>query len=62
MDWDLSNIILHPNLDAVAGVIDWERVAFFPEGGKSIHLMCHQWEGWKSLFDGIEFPQGKAAG
>lgn len=56
MDWDLSNIVLHPNLDSVAGVIDWERAAFFPEGGKSIHQMCHQWEGWETLFDGIEFP------
>ena len=56
MDWDLSNLILYPNLDAVAGVIDWERACFFPEGGRSIHQMCHQWEGWESLFDGIEFP------
>lgn len=56
MDWDLSNIVLHPNLDAVAGVIDWERAAFFPEGGRSIHRMCHQWSGWESLFDGIQFP------
>ncbi|EEH10684.1 predicted protein [Histoplasma capsulatum G186AR] len=56
LDWDLSNIVLHPNLDAVAGVIDWERAAFFPEGGRSIHRMCHQWEGWETLFDGIEFP------
>lgn len=29
MDWNLSNIVLHLNLDAVAGVIDWERAAFF---------------------------------
>lgn len=56
MDWDLSNIVLHPNLDAVAGVIDWERAAFFPEGGGSIHRMCHQWRGWETLFDGIQFP------
>lgn len=56
MDWDLSNIVLHPNLDAVAGVIDWERAAFFPESGRSIHRMCHQWRGWEGLFDGIQFP------
>ena len=56
MDWDLSNIVLHPNLDAVAGVIDWERAAFFPEGGKSIHRMYHQWRGRETLFDGIQFP------
>jgi hypothetical protein len=44
MDWDLLNIVLYPNLDAVAGVIDWERAAYryFPEGGKSIHRVCHQ--------------------
>lgn len=56
MDWDLSNIVLHPNMDAVAGVIDWERAAFFPEGGRSIHHMCHQWRGWELLFDDIQFP------
>ncbi|QRD94359.1 hypothetical protein F9C07_11926 [Aspergillus flavus] len=37
MDRNLSNIVLHPNMDVVAGVIDWEMTAFFPEGGKSIH-------------------------
>lgn len=57
LDWDLSNIVLHPNFDAVAGVIDWERASLFPEGGKSIHRMCHQWEGWETLFDGLEFPR-----
>lgn len=56
MDWDLSNIVLHPNLDAVVGVIDWERAAFFPEGGRSVHRMCHQWDGWEALFDGMGFP------
>jgi hypothetical protein len=56
MDWDLSNIVLHPNMDAVAGVIDWERAAFFPEGGRSIHNMCHQWHGWETLFDDLQFP------
>lgn len=56
LDWDLSNIILYPNLDSVAGVIDWERACFFPEGGRSVHKMCHQWDGWETLFDGLEFP------
>ncbi|CAG9954271.1 unnamed protein product [Clonostachys rosea f. rosea IK726] len=54
MDLDLSNLILHPNLDSVAGVIDWERACFFPEGGRSIHHMCHQWSGWETLFDGLK--------
>ena len=31
MDWHLSNILLYPNLDAVAGVIDWEKVGFIPD-------------------------------
>jgi hypothetical protein len=57
MDWDLSNLILYPNLDAVMGVIDWERACFFPEGGRSIHKMCYQWKGWETLFDGLEFPK-----
>ncbi|KAI0465590.1 hypothetical protein F4859DRAFT_500385 [Xylaria cf. heliscus] len=56
LDWDLSNLILHPNLDGVAGVIDWERACFFPEGGRTIHRMCHQWDGWDKLFEGLEFP------
>ncbi|KAI0897406.1 hypothetical protein F4806DRAFT_399650 [Annulohypoxylon nitens] len=56
LDWDLSNLIIHPNLDGVAGVIDWERACFFPEGGRSIHKMCHQWDGWEKLFDGLNFP------
>jgi hypothetical protein len=54
MDWDLSNIILYPNLDAVKGVIDWERACYFPEGGKSIHGMCIHQFGWETLFDGLE--------
>lgn len=57
LDWDLSNIILHPNMDSIAAVIDWERAAFFPEAGKSIHRMCHQWEDWEKLFDGLDFPE-----
>ncbi|XDG07723.1 hypothetical protein ABKA04_007338 [Annulohypoxylon sp. FPYF3050] len=57
LDWDLSNLILYPNLDGVAGVIDWERACFFPEGGRSIHKMCHQWDGWEKLFDGLDFPR-----
>lgn len=37
-----------PNLDAVTRVQDWQRAAHFPEGGKSVHGMCHQWEGWET--------------
>lgn len=33
MDLDLSNTILHRYLDAVAGLIDWERAAFFRNSG-----------------------------
>ena len=28
----ISNIVLHPNLVAVVGVIDWEIAAFFSDG------------------------------
>lgn len=38
MDGDLSNVVLYPNLDAVAGVIDW--AAFCPQGRRNIHRMC----------------------
>jgi hypothetical protein len=31
MDWHPSNILLHPNLDAVAAVIDWEKAGFIPD-------------------------------
>lgn len=55
LDWDLSNIILHPNLDAVASVIDRERAAFFPDVALSVHRMRHRWRGWETLFDEIEF-------
>jgi len=57
LDWDLSNLILHPNLDGVAGVIDWERACFFPEAGRSIHNMYHQWDGWEKLFDGLDISR-----
>lgn len=56
MDWDLSNIVLYPNMDAVVGVIDWERACYFPEGGRSIHRMCIHQRGWETLFDGLVFP------
>lgn len=39
MDWDLSNIVLHPNLDGVAGVIDWER-AGFPQRVEGVFIVC----------------------
>jgi hypothetical protein len=38
MDRDLSNIVLHANLDAIGDVIDWERAAFFPDGERSIRI------------------------
>ncbi|KAI4861175.1 hypothetical protein F4820DRAFT_461143 [Hypoxylon rubiginosum] len=57
LDWDLSNLILYPNLDGAPGVIDWERACFFPEGGRSLHKMCHQWDGWEKLFDNLDFPR-----
>ncbi|PWW76528.1 hypothetical protein C7212DRAFT_295094 [Tuber magnatum] len=56
-DWSLSNIVLYPNMDAVRGVIDWERACFFPEAGRCVHKMCYKLPGWETLFDGIEFPK-----
>ncbi len=56
MDWDLSNIVLSPNMDAVVEVMDWERACFFPEEGRSIHQSCIHQPGWETLFDGLEFP------
>ncbi|KAI5780523.1 hypothetical protein EDC01DRAFT_730723 [Geopyxis carbonaria] len=56
LDWDLSNIILAPNMDTVVGVVDWERACWFPEAGKSMHAVANHWEGWETLFDGLEFP------
>lgn len=54
LDWDLSNLILAPNGDAVVGVVDWERAAWFPEAGKAMHKMVYQWDGWEGLFDDSE--------
>jgi len=31
MDWYQSNIILHPNLDKIAAIIDWEYAGFTPD-------------------------------
>ncbi|KAF8542046.1 hypothetical protein BDD12DRAFT_916387 [Trichophaea hybrida] len=54
LDWDLSNLILAPNGDAVVGVVDWERAAWFPEAGKVMHGLVYQWDGWEGLFDDSE--------
>ncbi|CUS15823.1 unnamed protein product [Tuber aestivum] len=61
-DWALSNIVLCPNMDAVRGVIDWERACFFPEAGRCVHQMCYKLPGWGTLFDGMEFPKDVGGG
>ncbi|KAI5855640.1 hypothetical protein BZA05DRAFT_369131 [Tricharina praecox] len=62
MDWDLSNIIIAENGDAVVGVVDWERAAWFPDAGRAMHRCAHHWEGWEGLFDTLEFPVGGGGG
>ena len=54
MDWSKSNVIVHPNLDYVAGIIDWEYAGFIPDPAdyfssqKTLTADC-----WFNLFDGI---------
>jgi hypothetical protein len=57
LDWDLSNIVIAENRDAVVGVVDWERACWFPEAGKAMHNMVFQWPGWDELFE-VESPLG----
>lgn len=33
MDWHPSNIILYPNMDCIAAIIDWEKEGFIPDPG-----------------------------
>ena len=55
-DLSLRHLVLHPNLDSVVAIVDWEQACFFPEAGRAVHKMCDQFEGWEDLYDGLEFP------
>jgi len=56
LDWSKSNIIVHPNGDYVAGVVDWEYAAFIPDPEdyflQNVPAECRKNEDWWSLFDG----------
>jgi Phosphotransferase enzyme family len=57
LDWDRSNIIVHPNGDRVAGIIDWEYAAFIPDPEdyflRGVSEERRKQEGWWDLFEGI---------
>jgi aminoglycoside phosphotransferase (APT) family kinase protein len=60
MDWYQCNIILTPNLDSIAGIIDWEYAGFIPDP-KDMHLgdiPISEWNfpEWADIFDGLEQP------
>jgi hypothetical protein len=40
LDWSRSNIIVHPNGDYVAGIIDWEYAAFIPDPEDYFFAKC----------------------
>ena len=61
MDWYQSNIILHPNLDGIAGIIDWEYAGYIPDPGE-LHrgdVPTEDWgrPEWADIFDGLEQPK-----
>ena len=37
MEWYESNIVLHPNLDKIAAIMDWECATFIPDP-RDMHL------------------------
>jgi Phosphotransferase enzyme family len=57
MDWSKSNIIIHPNMDYVAGIIDWEYAGFIPDPadyflhGRSQERLAA--DCWFGLFNGV---------
>lgn len=60
MDWYQCNIILTPNLDSIAGIIDWEYAGFIPDP-KDMHIAdipISEWHypEWADIFDGIKQP------
>lgn len=59
MDWCQSNIIIHPNLDGVAGIIDWEYAGFIPDP-RDMHVRddpVEEWGRFGDLFEGLEMPK-----
>jgi len=65
MDWYQSNIIIHPNLDGIAGIIDWEYAGYIPDPDE-LHrgdVAIEDWgrPEWANIFDGLEQPRRKSA-
>jgi hypothetical protein len=59
MDLFQSNIILHPNLDGIAGIIDWEYAGFIPDP-RDMHVgdvPVEKYGKWDDIFDGLEMPK-----
>jgi len=57
-DWNRSNIIIHPNGDRVAGIIDWKYAAFVPDPEdyflRGVSMERRLTEDWWSLFKGVK--------
>ena len=57
LDWSQSNIIVHPNGDHVAGIIDWEYAAFIPDPQdyfqQNVSSERLKKEDWWELFEGV---------
>jgi aminoglycoside phosphotransferase (APT) family kinase protein len=61
MDWFQSNIVLHPNLEKIAAIIDWEYAGYTPEP-RDMHvgdLPIEKWARpeWADIFDGLQPPK-----
>jgi hypothetical protein len=60
-DWSQSNIIIHPNLDKIAAIIDWEYAAFIPDP-EDMHVgdvPVEEWRRpeWADIFAQLEQPR-----
>jgi hypothetical protein len=55
LDWSRSNIIMHPNGDHAAGIIDWEYAAFIPDPEAYFlqRVTEKQDDDWWGLFRGV---------
>lgn len=65
MDWFQSNIILHPNMDKIAAIIDWEYAGFIPDP-RDMHVAdvpILEWgrPEWADIFDGLDQPKSNSS-
>ncbi|KAI9759009.1 MAG: hypothetical protein M4579_002672 [Chaenotheca gracillima] len=56
MSLNIFNIVVAPTQDRAVSIINWDRSAFFPEGGRAVHESYIHPKGWETLFDKMEFP------